>query len=104
MSLALVHFLFGATIGLWFVTFQPDYIDTDTLSYAFAGGVWAMAPDLAHFAPALDPLHNHVLMASLFALHGFFDVADPNDSIYVAASMVALFGISVGLTRYHDLR
>ena len=104
MSVALAHFLFGATIALWAMTYEPDEHDNDGLWWAYVGGIWAMIPDLSHFLPILDPLHNNVVASSLFALHGLLDVADPKDSIYVAAIMVALFGISVLLTRHHDLR
>lgn len=86
------------------MTFEPDDHDNDGLLWAYVGGIWAMIPDLAHFLPMLDPLHDNVVASSLFALHGLLDVADPTNSIYVAAIMVALFGISVLLTRYHSLR
>lgn len=104
MSLALTHFLFGATVALWLMTFEADRYDNDGVWWVFLGGVWAMVPDLAHFWPAFDPIHENIVLSSVYALHGVFDVADPADSIYVALIMVALFGITVLLTRYHDLR
>jgi hypothetical protein len=104
MSVALVHFLFGATIALWFMTFEPDSYDNDGLWWAYVGGIYAMIPDLNKFIPRLDSVHSDPFLSNVFALHGLFDVADPNDSIYVAAIMVAVFGISVLLTRYHGLR
>jgi len=86
------------------MTFEPDEHDNDGLWWAYAGGIWAMIPDLSKFLPMLEPMHDEVFVSSLFALHGLLDVADPNDSIYVAAIMVALFGITIYLTRYHSIR
>jgi len=104
MSLALAHFLFGATVALWIMTYEPEEHDNDGVWWAYVGGVFAMGPDLSKFLPILEPLHDNIVMSSIFMLHGVLDVADPNDSIYVAFIMVALFGITVLLTRTHSLR
>jgi hypothetical protein len=80
------------------MTYEPDHHDNDGLWWTFIGGLWGMGPDLSKFLPILEPLHDNLIASSLFALHGALDVADPHDSIYVAAIMVALFGITVLLT------
>lgn len=104
MSLALTHFLVGATIAVWAVTFESDNYDNDETWWMYVGGLFAMLPDVSKFLPILEPLHDNLIASSFFFLHGLLDVVDPTDSIYVAGSMVALFGISVLLTRWHGLR
>ena len=104
MSIALTHFLVGATIFIWLTTFGRECDDHDGLVWALMGGIWAMIPDLAKFWPEFQPVHDQFIISSTFGLHGLLDVADPTDSLYVALLAIIVFGATVVLTNVHDLR
>jgi len=89
MSLAITHFMYGASVGLAVMLWiRPT---ADPRLPITVGGLWAMVPDIAKFIPGVSWLHDSPILASLFGLHYLFDLGDPNDSIWLALFAVGLF-------------
>lgn len=100
--MAIVHFVFGMTVGLWLETMVLDDV-VDRLLLVYCVGILAMVPDLNKVLPGLGGLHDSML-ANVFLLHRVLDRIDPNDTILAGIVMLALFGISLAVTWYHDRR
>ncbi|SFG70569.1 hypothetical protein SAMN04488063_2725 [Halopelagius inordinatus] len=93
MSLAITHFVVGASATVLVVTFfLPRIRFPRTLMVL--GGLWAMIPDLNKGVPAqfgfVDAIHDSS-WANVFWAHRFLDVTDPTDTTQAAVGALALF-------------
>lgn len=117
MSIAIVHFAFGAGMTTLLVTFlfadapspvtvvtAGDWLERlPTVPYPrtviLLGGVWAVLPDVQRITPInrswFFDLHKSY-WADIFWFHRTIDVLDPNDSEMIAAVLVLFFiGVTV---------
>ncbi|MFC6823398.1 hypothetical protein [Halopelagius fulvigenes] len=92
MSLAITHFVVGATVTMLVVTFfLPRVRFPRTLMVL--GGLWAMIPDLNKIVPGLgfvDAVHDSA-WANVFWAHHFLDTVDPSDTTKAAVVALAAF-------------
>lgn len=106
MSLAIAHFAFGAAVTtLGVAVVAPGSRFRQTL--ALLGGGWAMVPDAQQVAPvareSFEQLHDSA-WANLFWFHRSFDRLDPDESMYFAAVMLALFGAATLVAEWRHYR
>lgn len=93
MSLAITHFVVGASATMVVVTFfLPRIRFPRTLMVL--GGLWAMLPDLNKAVASqfgfVDAVHDSS-WANVFWAHHFLDVLDPTDSTKAAVGALAFF-------------
>lgn len=92
MSLAITHFVFGASATMLVVTFfLPRMRFPRTLMVL--GGLWAMVPDVGKVVSAfgfVDAVHDST-WANIFWAHHFLDVIDPADTTKAAVGALAFF-------------
>ncbi|RDI69615.1 hypothetical protein [Halopelagius longus] len=93
MSLAITHFVVGATATMLVVIFfLPRVRFPRTLMVL--GGLWAMIPDLNKVVPSelgfVDAVHDSA-WANVFWAHHFLDTVDPSDTTKAAVLALAVF-------------
>lgn len=93
MSLAITHFVVGASATMLVVTFfLPRIRFPRTLMVL--GGLWAMLPDLNKVVPSefgfVDAVHDSA-WANVFWAHHFLDTVDPADTTKAAVGALAFF-------------
>lgn len=108
MSLAIVHFAvgFGSTTLLWTVL-QKDNTD-HMLPVLLGGAIWAMMPDLHNVMPFLqEPYYQYLHdspIAYIFWLHRGFDIADPQDTLTVAALAMMYICVCVAIREIYIIQ
>lgn len=93
MSLAITHFVVGATATMLVVTFFLPRVRFPRTLMVF-GGLWAMLPDLNKVVPSelgfVDAVHDSA-WANVFWAHHFLDSIDPSDTTKAAVIALAVF-------------
>lgn len=107
MSMALGHFAFGAAMTTLVITFLIPTVGYPRM-LIFAGGGWAMLPDLHWVSPfateQLQQLHHASVWMDLFWLHRTWDRIDPTDSKSIAAGLFAFLIIVTAIAERREYR
>lgn len=105
MSLAITHFVFGATMtALTVAILASDSGFPHTTSVA--GGIWAMLPDVHFVSPVardqIYAIHGSV-WADLFWFHYTLDRIDPDESLAFATALVGVYLVAAAFAdrRHH---
>lgn len=96
MSLAIGHFAAGVTTACLWLLVTGWYRKRDAPFVLFAGGIWAMLPDVWRFIDFIPRSVHQSRSMNLFAGHYYMDVSlDPTDSHAFSAAVVGVMCLTI---------